>query len=572
MKTCFCVNYDIKIVMVILKYVMIKERLLRLPLFFIPQKEINRSCQICRVYKEIISYNEHTSGRQNKNIRGSALDYSLDIYAILTWIETHIHEKTDYGKMGQSVGMSYRNIREVFKKATGNSLARYIVARKVANAAFEIYSTSKSLTEIAFDYGYDNYDTFRRVFTRDTGVSPSAFRKHRIICGRKHVCMGMFAPAIQMAGYQDLLPLRFTEAAFMNQVKKTVDSCILYGIPKVTLGNIQDGTAQYTPFPICLQAVLDYLGTPVHYSQLMAASGAAFRLRWGLCEWDMSAVDIRNIFYEPDKAFELTFRSVGRKYTILESAGSNQAEMFRLIQQEINAGRPLIGLGVVGPPEACIITGYQDNGNELLGWSLFQESLEFGGDVACDESGYFVAGNWFMHTDSIIAIGEQISPGLPLKELLTNALDLMKQETMAVNEHDAPAYAGGQSAYRQWAQAMRNDRNFIVEDTKLHELLYCFSDAQLMVADGRSYGAGYIRWIGSRYPRLSALCNACADSMEASVAAIVRIVDMVGIDLPVVMESMKDKNKRLAAAAQIDEAARHEKEATDNLELLLQEM
>lgn len=245
------------------------------------------------------------------------MDYSLNIKAVLTWIEAHIAEKTNIDSLSCSVGFTSRYLGEVFKKATGVSIARYVAARKIANTAFEISISDKHLTEIAYKYGFESYDTFRRMFKRETGMTPSEFRSGSYICGRKHICMGMFAPAIPLSEYPDVLPLKFTEVAAMNNQKRTDDSMVLYGIPKVYYGNIQDGTKQFTPFPICLQAVLNYMGQPVHYSQLMAASGASFRLRWNPEGWDMAAVDIRNTFYERNRPFEQTLRAVGRRYKTL---------------------------------------------------------------------------------------------------------------------------------------------------------------------------------------------------------------------------------------------------------------
>jgi len=50
----------------------------------------------------------------------------------------------------------------------------------------------------------------------------------------------------------------------------------------------------------------------------------------------------------------------------------DEAVFRRKIIESIDQGKPLIALGVVGPPEACIITGYDENGDGLRGFGVFQ--------------------------------------------------------------------------------------------------------------------------------------------------------------------------------------------------------
>lgn len=118
----------------------------------------------------------------------------------------------------------------------------------------------------------------------------------------------------------------------------------------------------------------------------MAASGAAFRQRFDACGWNMGASDIRFIYKEPFKPFELAFKSAGRSYMIYEERDKSKTKdtYLKVIKSELDCGRPLIALGVVGPPEACIVTGYQNGGSTLLGWSLFQ------GDGPFDETWKFM--------------------------------------------------------------------------------------------------------------------------------------------------------------------------------------
>lgn len=105
------------------------------------------------------------------------MDYGMEISAMLAWIERHIEEQTDFARMEQAMGYSYRHLRDIFKRGTGVSLSRYIAARKAAYAAFEMAITTKPIREIAYAYGFASNDSFCRAFRRETGSAPSAFRK-----------------------------------------------------------------------------------------------------------------------------------------------------------------------------------------------------------------------------------------------------------------------------------------------------------------------------------------------------------------------------------------------------------
>lgn len=43
------------------------------------------------------------------------------------------------------------------------------------------------------------------------------------------------------------------------------------------------------------------------------------------------------------------------------------------IRASIDAGRPVLAFGVYGPPECCVVTGYDQDGATLIGWNYHQD-------------------------------------------------------------------------------------------------------------------------------------------------------------------------------------------------------
>ena len=277
------------------------------------------------------------------------LDHTLNVCQIAGYIERHIKEKIDYRQMEKSIGYSYHHIRGFFKGVTGISLARYIVHRQVAGAAFEIRHSGKRITEIAEDFAFGSVDTFTRCFVRAVGVTPSAFKKSAAACGRQVICPSVYGPVIVGHPSPMFTLQHIKEVNVMSEMKKLADSCVLYGVPQLTRGKHRT-----LPFPLCLQVVLNYMGQDMDYTRLLAYSGEAFRLRWEACGWSPAAIDPRYIYREPLEAYARAFGGAGRKYVMSVDTGDKKAivkaEAIALIKEELDCGRPVIALGVVGPP------------------------------------------------------------------------------------------------------------------------------------------------------------------------------------------------------------------------------
>lgn len=450
------------------------------------------------------------------------MDYFCFIQSIVSYIESRL--KTDFDKAGfeKTTGFSLPHTREVFKNCTRIPLAKYVLYRKVSNAAFDIVHTEKSMLDISLEYGFDSYDTFTRAFKRIAGMTPREFRKNRIQVGRVRLTPGVFGPGICKAEKETRITLQNLEdMKNMKTIKKSDESCILYGVPKV-----QYDCGEATPFPSTLKACLNYMGQDISYSYLMAASGASFRLRWNTTRWDGGNVDIMCIYENPLEAFDRSFRSAGRSYRILQRKPDVTKDSFKaFIKSEIDNGRPVIAIGIIGPPEACIITGYRDHCNTLLGWNFFQENPEFAKDVQMDECGYFICSSWWENpcTIGLMSIGEECGTGSSLKEILENAVAVMTRERIG-------DFAGGQAAFDAWANAVLDDTQFPKSAILplLFERLMCHQDALVMIGEGRSYAKCFMEYVAEQYPELKNECSKAAEYFKAEFPLVNKMYEHLG--------------------------------------------
>lgn len=271
------------------------------------------------------------------------------------------------------------------------------------------------------------------------------------------------------------------------------EQTILYGVPKVEFNG--DGI---TPFPRCLKACANYLGMDVGYYYVMAASGAAFRLTWDTKAWNSGNVDVIFTFDDPSSIYRYGIESLGCEYNLIgRTPKTEKSKFISFIKSKIDSGYPCIALGIIGPPEACIITGYRDNGSVLLGWNFFQDNPEFNNKVRIDESGYFISEQWWKNTDTkaIMSLGKIIKDRFTPKMILQNAINVMTGRNW---KH----YAKGISAYDAWAKAVLNDKDFSENAILaiLAERLMVHGDAMDCIADGRHSASEYMKSLISIYP------------------------------------------------------------------------
>ncbi len=72
--------------------------------------------------------------------------------------------------------LSTSYLNECVKNTTGYSVSHHIQQRVILEAKRLLYYSDKSVKEIAFELGYDDYPYFSRLFTKVTGTTAIAFR------------------------------------------------------------------------------------------------------------------------------------------------------------------------------------------------------------------------------------------------------------------------------------------------------------------------------------------------------------------------------------------------------------
>ena len=86
------------------------------------------------------------------------------------------HEHWPVERLASVSGVSEAHFARSFKHAFGLPPHRYLLTRRIERAKALLRDTDMSVTEIAFQTGWDSLGTFGRTFRDVTGESPSALR------------------------------------------------------------------------------------------------------------------------------------------------------------------------------------------------------------------------------------------------------------------------------------------------------------------------------------------------------------------------------------------------------------
>lgn len=93
------------------------------------------------------------------------------------WMETHCTEVISVPSLARTVGLGERTFARRFKKATGDTPLEYLQHLRIGKARTLLETTVESIDAITWAVGYEDVSSFRRLFKKTTGLSPTAYRK-----------------------------------------------------------------------------------------------------------------------------------------------------------------------------------------------------------------------------------------------------------------------------------------------------------------------------------------------------------------------------------------------------------
>lgn len=104
--------------------------------------------------------------------------YMTIVIRLKKLIDANLKYEKRPSRYAEMLNISEVYLNEAVKKVTGLSAGAFIRSQVVLSAKRLFVYTSLSASEIALELGYDDYAYFSKLFKKDTGVSPTQYRKN----------------------------------------------------------------------------------------------------------------------------------------------------------------------------------------------------------------------------------------------------------------------------------------------------------------------------------------------------------------------------------------------------------
>lgn len=102
----------------------------------------------------------------------------LKLGELVSYMEKNLGEDLRFEKLAEAARMSPTSLRRVFGDGFGCSPMAYLQKLRVKKSMLLLTDLSRSISEVAFEVGFNDSGYFSRVFRQETGETPKAFREH----------------------------------------------------------------------------------------------------------------------------------------------------------------------------------------------------------------------------------------------------------------------------------------------------------------------------------------------------------------------------------------------------------
>jgi AraC family transcriptional regulator len=105
--------------------------------------------------------------------------YVERVQHVVEHIAVHLDEALDLQRLAAEAGLSPFHFHRVFRGMVGETPVELIRRLRMERAAWQLFKTANSVTQIAFDAGYETHEAFTRAFRLCYGTSPTRFKQRR---------------------------------------------------------------------------------------------------------------------------------------------------------------------------------------------------------------------------------------------------------------------------------------------------------------------------------------------------------------------------------------------------------
>ncbi len=104
------------------------------------------------------------------------LGVRLEFEKIINYIDQNINEHIDFVALAKNNHYSYDRFRHIFTERFGLSPYAYLTNQRIQHAKRLLKNSDSTITDIAFDCGFNSSSQFTNIFKKYVGVTPKEYR------------------------------------------------------------------------------------------------------------------------------------------------------------------------------------------------------------------------------------------------------------------------------------------------------------------------------------------------------------------------------------------------------------
>lgn len=116
---------------------------------------------------------------ENKKVKSEDIITTLRIKKILTFLEENYHHPFSLSDWAENISLSKEQFCRIFKKHFNTTPIEYLINYRVSKAVDLLIHSNLSITDIAFETGFESSNYFTIVFKNKMNSTPREYRNNK---------------------------------------------------------------------------------------------------------------------------------------------------------------------------------------------------------------------------------------------------------------------------------------------------------------------------------------------------------------------------------------------------------
>lgn len=113
------------------------------------------------------------------------------VIELKSFLDNNFDQDIRISEIADKMYVSQHYLSRSFTKQFGKSMTEYLIEKRLEKVRIDLLETEKSITDIAFAAGFNNINSFNRLFKKYQGLTPSEYRsevKANVKLASKKIC------------------------------------------------------------------------------------------------------------------------------------------------------------------------------------------------------------------------------------------------------------------------------------------------------------------------------------------------------------------------------------------------